>query len=448
MYRIVKKMRLPKKLILRSERINRYLNNITGNAKDFGLEARIFHFICIFSFVILSVSQQINLYYGLYELAVLMGVLQIIGFIFFILSRVYQKIKLSIIFFALGANALFVINFYFNSGINGPGLIMFLSGIFLIILIVPKNQFAFWLTINIIEVLVLLFLSYHDPSIFTYRYSDSFLQYADIASTYVLTAILIFHATNFIRKSYDREKIIAEQKAEELRISDQTKNKLLSILAHDLSSPLGSIQNYLEILAELKTEEIDRQSIEASLLNETKNAQHMLSNLLLWSKTQMEGVKINLIPLNLKESIETAIRIQQSLAIEKNISIEANIDQSIMVLADREMLQLVIRNLINNSLKFTHAGGKIRIDSKVEENVCLITISDTGRGINYEMQKDLFSMGIKSTYGTQNEKGVGLGLSICKEFTELQNGTISFESDPGKGTRFFIGLKLASALKT
>jgi len=447
LYRIVKKMRLQKKLILRSERINRYLNNITGNAKDFSLEARIFHFICIFSFVILSVSQQINLYYGLYELAVLMGVLQIIGFIFFILSRVYKKIKLSIIFFALGANALFVINFYFNSGINGPGLIMFLSGIFLIILIVPKNQFAFWLTINIIEVLVLLFLSYHDPSIFTYRYSDSFLQYADIASTYVLTAILIFLATNFIRKSYDREKIIAEQKAEELRISDQTKNKLLSILAHDLSSPLGSIQNYLEILAELKTEEIDRQSIEASLLNETKNAQHMLSNLLLWSKTQMEGVKINLIPLNLKESIETAIRIQQSLAIEKNISIEANIDQSIMVLADREMLQLVIRNLINNSLKFTHSGGKIRIDSKVEKNVCLITISDTGRGINYEMQKDLFSMGIKSTYGTQNEKGVGLGLSICKEFTELQNGTISFESDPGKGTRFFIRLKLASALK-
>ena len=117
-----------------------------------------------------------------------------------------------------------------------------------------------------------------------------------------------------------------------------------------------------------------------------------------------------------------------------------------MVLADRDMLQLVIRNLVNNAVKFTEPGGQIGIDAKIQDGICLITISDTGKGIPFEMQKDLFSLAIKSTFGTQNEKGVGLGLSLCKEFTELQNGTIRFESEPGKGTRFFISFKLASAL--
>ena len=431
---------------MRSEGLNNYLIKITGDEKDFSLEARIFHVICILSFFILAISQIVNVSYGLYELAVLMGSLQLIGTIFYFLSRVYKKLNLGIIFFALATNFLFVLNFYFNSGIDGPGLILFLLSIFLITIVVPKKQFAFWLILNTIEVMILLYISFNNPDLFKYRYPDLLMQYADIGSTYLITALLIFLATNFIRKSYHHEKIVAEEKAEELKISNETKNKLLSILAHDLRSPLGSIQNYLEILSELNSDDIDRKSIEASLLNETKNTQQMLSNLLLWSKSQMEGVNVNLLPVNLKESILPAIRAQQSIAIEKRIKIEENINKSIVILADRDMLQLVIRNLVNNAVKFTDTGGQIGIEAKIEGKNCLITISDTGRGIPYEMQKDLFSLGVKSTFGTQNEKGVGLGLSLCKEFTELQNGTIRFESEPGKGTRFFLSFKLASAL--
>jgi two-component system, sensor histidine kinase and response regulator len=433
-------------LTLKRHLIKQFLENLTGSEKDFSLEARIFHAICILSFFVLSISHLVNISYGLYELAVLMGALQLIGTLFYFLSRVYKRYNLSIIFFALAANVLFVSNFYFNSGINGPGLILFLLCIFLITIVVPKNQYVFWFLLNIIEVMILLFISYHNPSFFEYRYSSLLLQHADIASTYLITALLIFIATNFIRKSYHQEKIASDIKADELKISNETKNKLLSILAHDLRSPLGSIQNYLEILSELSSDEIDRQSIESSLLNETKNTQLMLSNLLLWSKTQMEGVSVNLLPINLKDSILPAIKLQQSIASEKKIKIEENINKSIMVLADRDMLQLVIRNLVNNAVKFTAAGGQIIIETKIEGNICLITISDNGRGIPYEIQQDLFSLGVKSTYGTQNEKGVGLGLSLCKEFTELQNGKIHFESEPGKGTRFFLRFNLASAL--
>ncbi len=431
---------------MRADSVKEYLINLIGPKEDFPLEARIFHTICLISSIILITSLPINIFYGFYELAILMGIVQLVGLLLYFLSRVYNKLKLSIILFGLLANGLFVINFYFNSGINGPGLMLFLLCIFLITVVVPRKQYPFWLALNILEVMALLYSSYHNTLLIEHRYPSLFLQYADIASTYLLTALLIFIATTYIRKSYHHEKIVAEEKVEELKISNETKNKLLSILAHDLRSPLGSIQNYLEILSELNSDEIDRKSIEASLLNETKNTQQMLSNLLLWSKTQMEGVSVNLLPVNLKESILPAIRAQQSIAIEKRIKIEENINKSIMILADRDMLQLVIRNLVNNAVKFTEAGGQIGIEAKIEDNICLITISDTGRGIPYEIQKDLFSLGVKSTFGTQNEKGVGLGLSLCKEFTELQNGNIRFESEPGKGTRFFISFKLASAL--
>jgi signal transduction histidine kinase len=431
---------------LSAKSIEKYFIKIIGPKEEFSLEARIFHTVCLISFFILLTSHPVNIFYGLNELAVLIGIVQLLEMLLYYLSRVLNKLKLSIMLFGILANILFVTNFYFNSGINGPGLILFLTCIFLITVIVPKNQYPFWLLINISEVLVLLYLSYNNPSLIEYRYPNIMMQYADMASTYLLAVLLIFAATTYIRKSYDQERIIAEEKAEELKISNETKNKLLSILAHDLRSPLGSIQNYLEILSELSSDEIDRHSIEASLLNETKNTQLMLSNLLLWSKTQMEGVSVNLLPINLKDSILPAIKLQQSIAAEKKIKIEENINKSIMILADRDMLQLVVRNLVNNAVKFTAAGGQIIIDAKIEGNICLIKISDTGRGIPYEIQKDLFSLGVKSTFGTQNEKGVGLGLSLCKEFTELQNGEIHFESEPGVGTQFYLRFKLASAL--
>ena len=107
------------------------------------------------------------------------------------------------------------------------------------------------------------------------------------------------------------------------------------------------------------------------------------------------------------------------------------------------IFQLVIRNLVNNAVKFTPKGGGIRINASIKENQCIISISDTGIGIPYELQANLFTLKVKSSYGTNNEKGVGIGLALCKEFTEMQKGKIWFESEPGKGSSFRISMLLA-----
>ena len=156
----------------------------------------------------------------------------------------------------------------------------------------------------------------------------------------------------------------------------------------------------------------------------------------------MEGVTANLTNVNLQDVLQSTIHIQQTTAAEKGIRLTNQLKNSISIIADADMLQLVVRNLINNAIKFTNPGGHIVVSSDIIENDCRIMIKDDGTGISFEQQKSIFSLKVNSSFGTKNEKGVGLGLILCKEFTELQGGKITFESKPGVGTIFYLSFKL------
>lgn len=165
----------------------------------------------------------------------------------------------------------------------------------------------------------------------------------------------------------------------------------------------------------------------------------MMANLLSWSKSQLEGVRVNIQHLYLLKTLHDMLKVEVSMAQEKGIHLTYHINENIFVKADPNMLLLVIRNLISNAIKFTDAGGNIQLIAVVEGD-CKISITDSGRGIEEADQKHVFSLKAKSTFGTNNEKGVGLGLILCKEFTELQNGSISFTSKMGVGTSFVVSV--------
>jgi signal transduction histidine kinase len=167
----------------------------------------------------------------------------------------------------------------------------------------------------------------------------------------------------------------------------------------------------------------------------------MLVNLLLWSKAQMEGSKTNLQRINVANTLDATLEVQERLARKKGIVLTHNIDKGVDVVADYDMVQLVIRNLVNNAVKFTQPGGKISVTAYPVGNECQVMIEDNGQGIPAEKQKDIFSLKT-STYGTNNEKGVGLGLALCKEFVEKQGGRLWFESEWGRGTIFYVLLPL------
>lgn len=126
------------------------------------------------------------------------------------------------------------------------------------------------------------------------------------------------------------------------------------------------------------------------------------------------------------------------MASKKDIDLTYEVDPAVNIVADSDMLQLVVRNIVSNAIKFTPANGRIDVSTRRINNECRISIADNGRGIPFEQQMDMFTLKARSTFGTANEKGVGLGLILCKEFTEQQGGRIDFESIPGKGSTFFI----------
>ena len=246
-----------------------------------------------------------------------------------------------------------------------------------------------------------------------------------------------------------KEEILAQSEQiftqkELLLQSNFSKDKLFSIISHDLRSPINSLQGALGILQEGLLSEEEVKNVSKTLLRKVQNTGYFLNNLLYWAKSQMGGIVVNPEKINLKTISEINTQLLASISDEKNISIINNIKLNIFSFADENMVDLVIRNLIENAIKFTPANGEININAVVKNSDILISIEDSGDGIKEEDLPKLFDTETHfSTYGTSNEKGTGLGLTLCKDFIEKNKGQIWVESRYGKGSTFYFTLPAA-----
>jgi signal transduction histidine kinase len=249
------------------------------------------------------------------------------------------------------------------------------------------------------------------------------------------------------RQLKDLEEALNEVQKSETRLTElnSSKDKFFSILAHDLRSPLNALGGFLSLLTdfeiEMSTDEI--RSIASDLEKNVKASAKYLENLLVWARSQMNAVEFK--PENCKiiEIATLTIELLEAKAKSKNIKIICNIPANLVVVADKNHLQVVFTNLIANALKFTNNGGKITMYSEALATGDFVKISviDTGVGIPKELLADIFRIDKKhTTVGTDGEFGTGLGLLLCKEFVEKNNGEISVESEENKGTSFHITL--------
>ncbi|MGV8880428.1 MAG: sensor histidine kinase [Sphingobacteriaceae bacterium] len=373
------------------------------------------------------------------------------------LSRFKNRTSLSIWLGGLLGNVVCVLVFFFNSGIQGPVLFTSALTLILIICFAPVKQYRLWGILNLSLISILFTLEYFHPELVPYTYVRRADKFIDIWSSYLVLVIPVFYSITYIRRSYDLERKSAEEKTlaielqnkqiliqnQELETLNKEKNKLLSIIAHDLRSPLGNIQSYLELLTELDLDEKDKQSIEKDLLKHTKDASEMLTKLLAWSKSQMNGINVKLANICLQNKLVMTLETERAIAQKKGVLLSYDLDPEIIVRADMDMLELVVRNLINNAIKFTTSGGVIDVSANILVDECHLKIADNGVGISLERQKDIFTFSAGSTIGTDEEKGSGLGLLLCKDFIEMQGGRIWFQSQSGEGTVFHISLPLA-----
>jgi len=225
--------------------------------------------------------------------------------------------------------------------------------------------------------------------------------------------------------------------AEQLLALNASKDKFFSIVAHDLRGPFLPLLGNLELLADMAdqftTEEVKEMSVTSH--RAAKRVADLLENLLQWSRIQMGRMEYLPERLNLSGIAQQTVELFGPIAQAKGISLQYDIEDGLKVYADDNMLRTVLRNFVSNALKFTNPQGTVTISARLTGKNIEISVADTGVGISEDALNKLFIIGIhNSTTGTAQEKGTGLGLIMCKEMVELNNGTVWIESIVGKGT--------------
>lgn len=410
-----------------------------GSRDQFKLEERLVNAVGILSTCTLFVFILYNLFaVVLPGLALATTITLFVQLFLFYQSRFKRRFKLARIGFTIFSYVFLAVNYYQGSGINGPVLFSF-SVILIIILVINKKNHYLYLLIHC--ALIAALFSYE----YTYGvvdvYNSKLERFVDVACICGIMLSLTFLLIKLVLKSFNRERRLANERAAQLAILHQENTRLFSIISHDLRTPLNHIKGYLEMLNCKLLTENDRNMLELQLLELTNGTSDFLANLLSWSKSQLEGAKVQLMNVEVDSLIESVLCTIHPLAAQKNITIKKEFTANQFV-ADTEMIKMVLRNLLSNAVKYSDIGGDIIIKSKELNGRMILSIKDFGVGIPSEKESSIFTSQVSSSLGTMKEPGVGLGLVLCADFVKLQNGEIWFNSETDQGSTFYLSFPI------
>lgn len=436
---------------------------LTGKPGELPRENRGFNVVSLYMMLLLAILIPLDFYLGLWEIAVGLMVTEGMIIAMFLLSRYRGLHRAGLTVYAVYSYLLVIFTYFYNGGNAGPALYFFLLTYLLLIAFTVQRLHWIWTGLHLVLPVGLLVIEYVYPSVVITTYDSKSSRFIDLTTSFPIIIICVFAATSYLRKAYERERAAAELRAKQIenqnkRIKSQNrllqkanreKIELISILGHDLRNPLNAMTGTLEILTKENLPPDVRNRLKGELLIAAHSTSTLLNNVLAWVSGQIKGIKPLLTWVEPDMIIERVLAVQGFMAEKKGITIQLNVKKGIKVLSDAEMLEVIVRNLINNALKFTHQKGMIRV-SVIEDratNECTMSVRDDGMGMTDEDVKNIFDGHIQSTYGTESEKGIGLGLFLCRELTHRLNGTIWAESELGKGSVFFLTLPLYNSSK-
>jgi signal transduction histidine kinase len=264
------------------------------------------------------------------------------------------------------------------------------------------------------------------------------------AIVFIIVSIFLSRVRHFKNQKVKLERLVVI-KTSELQELNVSKDKFFSIIAHDLKNPFQTIIGFSEMLKEeMKSGDIATSENYVGLINTSAiQTFRLLENLLEWANSQRGKVTFSPVSINLRELVNEEFGVLSDMAKGKNIELKSSFDDDMTFTADKNMINTILRNLISNAIKFTHKNGKVELKAIINNKQVEISVSDNGIGMKNETMAKLFRLeGNLSTRGTENEKGTGLGLFLCKEFVEKHGGRIWVESEEGKGSTFKLLLPL------
>ncbi|MRH99273.1 histidine kinase [Kriegella sp. EG-1] len=257
-----------------------------------------------------------------------------------------------------------------------------------------------------------------------------------------LTVTILIKRSEKIQRKLNTELNIKQHNLEiresELSEINATKDKLFSIIGHDLRGPIGAFQGILNLFRDGEMNQDEFMSFIPKLRNDIENISFTLNNLLSWGQSQMNGLITKPSKIAIDALVNDNIRLLSEIALNKSIQLISRVPNNTLAWTDGDQIDIVIRNLISNALKFTPEDGIITVEAVEKNDYWQISVRDTGIGMDEETKRLIFEENSAvTTYGTNDEKGTGLGLSLCKEMIEKNNGTIWVESIPNKGSSFY-----------
>ena len=265
-------------------------------------------------------------------------------------------------------------------------------------------------------------------------------------SLVILVFLLILVITTFFYNS--KIKKDAQKLSENyalLQNSDMIKDKLFSVIGHDLKGPIGNASMILEMYLDESIDEKEKEKILDILQNLLSSTYETLNKILAWGSSSIKGITCSMIRFSPVEFIASNCRLVEACAFKKNITVSNQIIDCPDLNADPSHFDFVLRNILNNAVKFTNPNGNIELTStlKPDTGMVVFCVRDNGIGIHKEDINKMFSPSVISSFGTNNEKGTGIGLTLCKEYITENGGKIWVESEYGKGSSFYFSLKAA-----
>ena len=267
-------------------------------------------------------------------------------------------------------------------------------------------------------------------------------------------------ATEYVTKPFQREELVKrvahryelfsiKRIKQELENTIESRDTLYSVIAHDLRSPLGSLKmmNNAILMMVDKNQVSDEVYEMLQMMNKTsEEIFQLLDNLLKWAKNRLNKQNIYRQQVDINSIVNSTAEIFIPMATQKGISIMLEgLDKELMGSTDIDMVKTIVRNLISNAVKFSYEKGLITVSTKTDGDFVVVSVKDSGKGIKKEDQGKLLRPNTHFTsYGTNNEKGSGLGLMLCKDFVEQLGGKLWFDSEEGKGTTFYFSLKVSN----